>query len=210
MNEVQSYVGQVLRNITAPTQERQRIESDLTAHLEQAVAAGEPAKQVIARMGTPIEVAAEFMAQIPLHYAGFWRRLAAYIIDLAILIAVDGIFAILALILVSLVPPHPVGVDWALGAVLLGLLASALLSIIGVLLLYFPILEARFGQTAGKHLLRLRVLKEDGLPIGYKEAFIRRLSFYFRILPLDSLFIPFTDKRQRAFDLVARTIVVRL
>jgi uncharacterized RDD family membrane protein YckC len=58
-------------------------------------------------------------------------------------------------------------------------------------------------------LLGLRVLREDGLPINYMEAFLRRISYYFEVLPVDALFIPFTSKRQRAFDIVARTIVVR-
>jgi hypothetical protein len=102
-----------------------------------------------------------------------------------------------------------VGLDWAVGALLVALAVSAGLATIGTILLYFPIQEGRFGQTLGKRLLRLWVLKEDGLPIGYKEAFLRRLSYYFDILPVDALFIPFTAKRQRAFDVVAHTVVVR-
>lgn len=209
MNEVENYVAEVLRNISAPPQERKRIQSDLTTHLNEAIAAGEPPKQVIARMGTPVEVASEFMGQMPLHYAGFWRRLAAYAIDLAIVAAAAGVFVIIAIVSINLVPRNPTGLDWLTGALLLALVASAALVVMGLFLLYFPILEGRYGQTAGKHLLGLKVLKENGLPAGYKEAFIRRLPFYFRILPIDALFIPFTDKRQRAFDLVARTIVVR-
>ena len=54
------------------------------------------------------------------------------------------------------------------------------------------------------------MLGEDQLPVGYKESVLRRLSFYFNILPVDALFIFFTAKKQRAFDIVARTIVVRL
>jgi uncharacterized RDD family membrane protein YckC len=209
MNEVERYIREVLRNISAPPQERQRIEADLRAHLEESLATGEPAKEIIARMGSPTEIATVFMAQVSLRYAGFWWRLAAYGIDLAIIFVVASILAILAIVLVSFVPRSPVGLDWIVGGALLALLVSAVLGIIGVIVLYFPILEARFGQTAGKHLLSLRVLKENGLPIGYKEAFLRRLSFYFRMLPVDALFIPFTAKRQRAFDLVARTIVIR-
>ncbi len=34
-------------------------------------------------------------------------------------------------------------------------------------------------------------------------------SYYFEVLPVDALFIPFTDRHQHAFDIVARTIVVR-
>jgi uncharacterized RDD family membrane protein YckC len=82
--------------------------------------------------------------------------------------------------------------------------------LVGGILLYFPILEGRFGQTVGKRTLGLRVLKENGLPIGYKEAFLRRISYYLEGgLVIDALFIPCTQKRQRAFDIVARTIVIR-
>jgi uncharacterized RDD family membrane protein YckC len=55
----------------------------------------------------------------------------------------------------------------------------------------------------------LWVLKENCLPIGYTEAFLRRLSYYFEIMAVDALFIPFTPKRQRAFDIVARMVVIR-
>ena len=209
MNEVDRYIREVMWNISAPSQERKRIESDLTAHLDEALARGEPAKEIIAHMGTPIEVAAEFMDQVALQYAGFWRRLFAYGIDLAILILTGGVLGILAIVFVSLVPRHPVGLDWIIGGVLILLLFSVVLGILGLIVLYFPILEARFGQTVGKHMLGLRVLKENGLPVGYKEAFLRRLSYYFDILPVDALFIPFNARRQRAFDLVARTVVIR-
>lgn len=47
------------------------------------------------------------------------------------------------------------------------------------------------------------------MPIGYREAFLRRLSFYFDFIVLDALFIPFTAKRQRAFDIIARTVVIQ-
>ena len=76
-------------------------------------------------------------------------------------------------------------------------------------MLYFPILEGRFGQTLGKRLLGIRVLHESGLPIGFKEAILRRLPFYFDFWPIDGLFVLFTAKKQRAFDIVARTVVVR-
>jgi uncharacterized RDD family membrane protein YckC len=95
------------------------------------------------------------------------------------------------------------------GGITLALIIASALAAVGFILLYFPLLEARFGQTLGKRLFRLRVLREDGLPIGYKEAILRRLSFYFEFIFIDALFIPFTTKRQRALDIVARTVVVR-
>ena len=55
----------------------------------------------------------------------------------------------------------------------------------------------------------IRVLRETGAPIGLGQAFVRRLSMYFDMLWIDALFIPFTDKRQRALDIVAKTVVAR-
>ncbi len=49
----------------------------------------------------------------------------------------------------------------------------------------------------------------QGMAIGYKEGFIRRIPFYFRFLLIDALFVFFTSKHQRAFDMVAHTVVVR-
>ncbi len=209
MNEIEQYVRAVMRDIHAPATERERIESDLRAHLQDAVNLGEPAGVVIARMGSPAEVASEFMSEVPLHYASFWARLAAFAIDWALITAATAVFAVIVLLVANWVPRNPVGLDWIWGAFLIALIVSSSLAILGIQLLYFMILEGRFGQTIGKRVLGLWVLKENRLPIGYKEAFLRRLSYYFRFLPFDALFIPFTEKHQRAFDIVARTIVVR-
>jgi uncharacterized RDD family membrane protein YckC len=209
MDEIERYIREVLRNIPFPLAERERIEADLRAHLESAQAEGDPPEAVISRMGSPAEVAEELMSQVPLEYAGFWRRLVACAVDMIVIFVLAAIPAFVGVGLGNLVPRHPVGPDYVIGAVvLLGVLVCTL-AVIGVVVLYFPILEGRFGRTLGKRWLRLWVLKETGLPIGYKEAFLRRLSYYFEIMPVDALFIPFTPRRQRAFDIVARTVVIR-
>ena len=61
------------------------------------------------------------------------------------------------------------------------------------------------GKTLGKYLLNIKVLNETGGEVGLGAAFIRRLSYYFEILAVDALFQPFTSKKQRAFDMVAKT-----
>jgi uncharacterized RDD family membrane protein YckC len=165
--------------------------------------------EIVAHLGSPSEVAAAYMAQMTLEYVGFWPRLAAFAIDVLVILFVGGGLALLGLWLANQVPQHPEGFDYLLGGVLILLVAGCALSAVGIVVLYFPIMEGRFGQTLGKRLLGLRVLKEDGLPIGYTEAFLRRISYYFEILPVDALFIPFNPKKQRAFDIVARSIVVR-
>lgn len=209
MSEVEQYIHDVLRNIQAPPHQRARVAADLRAHLEEAVQAGEAPSAVIARMGTAAEVAAEFMSQVTLHYASFWRRLVAFVVDVVLLTGTAMPMAWVSIWLSNRVARQPQGGDYVVGGVLIAVTIAVVLTALGVLVLYFPILEGRFGQTLGKRLLRLHVLKETGLPIGYKEAFLRRLSFYFDFIALDALFIPFTAKRQRAFDIIARTVVIR-
>jgi uncharacterized RDD family membrane protein YckC len=210
MNEIDDYVNSVLHNVTARPAERQRIEADLRAHLNQALESGGSHQDILARMGNPQEVAAAFMAQINLNFAGFWIRLSAFVIDLALLVLVAIFFGGIALVANAFVPPHPEDFpDYLFGALVILVIISSALVALSSFLLYFPVLEGRFGQTLGKRIFGLRVLKENGLPIGFREAFLRRLSFYFEILPIDALFIFFNPKCQRAFDIIARTIVVR-
>jgi uncharacterized RDD family membrane protein YckC len=197
--------------VSAPKGERKRIEEDLVAHLDAAAQAGEPIEAVIERMGSPEEVAGAFMSQVDLVYAGFWRRLAAFLVDMIVLmiplLGAAGFFLVGS----NLVPPHPESAaGYLLGGAIILLMIVSGLAAVSLMLLYFPILEGRFGQTLGKRLLGMRVLKENGLPVGYREAFVRRISFYFDIFPFDAMFIPFTEKRQRGFDIIARTVVVIL
>jgi len=70
------------------------------------------------------------------------------------------------------------------------------------------------GQTPGKRLLKLRVIREDGRPITFWEAAVRNLLRTFDMMPapfysigLISVFISLSD--QRVGDMVAGTVVVR-
>ena len=206
---VERYIAKILENIHAPADEKKRIEADLRGHFTAAQEAGEPVIQVMERLGAPVEVAQAYMMQLPLEHVGFWPRLAAFAIDLVVILPIVGLLSICAIGLANLVPDSPKGLGYLAGALLIMMCIGCALAAVGMILLYFPILEGRFGQTVGKKLLGCRVLKENGLPAGYKETFIRRISFYFNLLPVDALFIPFNARKQRAFDIVARTIVVR-
>lgn len=70
------------------------------------------------------------------------------------------------------------------------------------------------GQTPGKLLLKLRVIREDGRPITFWEASVRNLLRSFDMMPfpfysigLISVFS--TARDQRVGDMVAGTVVVR-
>ena len=80
---------------------------------------------------------------------------------------------------------------------------------------YFALFEWIWrGQTPGKRWLKLRVIREDGRPIGFFEAMVRNLLRNFDVMPtpfysigLISVFA--TERDQRVGDLVAGTVVVR-
>jgi len=209
-NIADQYVQKVMELIYAPEKERARIQADLQSHLQEGLAGGEDMTALVERMGDPREVAAEFMAAVPLVYGGFGRRLAAFLVDMIVIILFGGLAAVLTISLSNIVPQHPAGLMENLigGGIILLVLISAN-ACIAMILVYFPLLEGRFGRTLGKRLFGLRVRSEDGLPASYGQAILRRLSFYFEILPIEALFIPFHPKRQRWFDLLAKTIVVR-
>lgn len=70
------------------------------------------------------------------------------------------------------------------------------------------------GQTPGKRLLKLRVIREDGRPVTFWEATVRNLLRSMDMMPapfysigLISVFISSSD--QRVGDMVAGTVVVR-
>jgi uncharacterized RDD family membrane protein YckC len=209
-NIADQYVQKVMDLIYAPETDRARIQADLQAHLEEGLAGGEDMKALVERMGDPREVAAEFMATVPIVYAGFWRRTAAFLIDMTVILLLAGVAAGLTIGLSNAVPQHPEGLAENLlgGLIILALLVGGNAAI-AMLLAYFPILEGRFGQTLGKRLLGLRVRSEDGLPPRYSQVFLRRLSFYFQIFPLEALFLLLNPKRPRWFDVLAKTVVVR-
>jgi uncharacterized RDD family membrane protein YckC len=209
-NVAEQYVQKVMGLIHAPEADRQRIEADLKAHLQEGMEEGEDMTALVERMGDPREVAAGFMAEIPLVYAGFWPRVAAFLVDFVLMLVIAGLFGGLFLLLNPLVPAHPATLwenIWGGGLILLLVISAN--AAIAMILAYFPLLEARFGQTLGKRLLHLRVCAENGLPVGAWQAVLRRLSFYFEIFPIDALFVFFNPKKQRGFDILARTVVVK-
>ena len=77
---------------------------------------------------------------------------------------------------------------------------------------YFAIMESRFGQTVGKMVLGIKVVREDGGRIGTREAVLRTLM---RIIDsIGTYLVAFitvlvSGKNQRLGDMVAKTLVVR-
>ena len=206
MKYVDRYVQQVMDLVYAPESDRARLEADLRASFEQGLAEGATEAAVRQRLGTPEEVAEAFMAEVEMEYAGFWERVAAFFADMALFVVASMPLLAVGFLLQLLNDGEALKVS---GIVVIAAIAAIGLVAAGVFIFYFPLLEHHFGATFGKRLMGLHVRTETGAKIGLGAAFLRRISMYFEFLALDALFVPFTQKKQRAFDIVAKTVVVR-
>lgn len=208
MNAGQEFVRQVMERIPPAHPERERIELDLRAHVEETLDAVEgSSRAAIDRLGNPHDVAAGYVAETPLRYASVGTRLVAFLIDAALGFAVLGFLALCALAWFGVlnVSDEPATAGVALSVVAL----FSLVAVIGLLsIAYFPVLEWRYGQTLGKHLLGIHVVDDDGLRASLAATIVRRISFFFEFFWIDAIVALFTERKQRAFDLVARTLVV--
>jgi uncharacterized RDD family membrane protein YckC len=107
--------------------------------------------------------------------------------------------------------------DWALFSSM-GVWSAALtvLAVFGVYWGYFVVFETLWsGQTPGKRMMRLRVVREDGRPVRFFEVFVRNLlRVAIDIQPLPSyaigvVSIIFSPRSKRVGDFVAGTVVVK-
>ncbi|MCC7644443.1 MULTISPECIES: RDD family protein [unclassified Janthinobacterium] len=90
-----------------------------------------------------------------MEYGGFWRRLGAFFIDMAIMLPL-------------VVPIVYLGMPWSQSFLLYWFLPSLALS-----LAYNVVLVNRFGGTPGQLLCKLRVRMLDGSPVTRQAALLR-------------------------------------
>ena len=149
-------------------------------------------------------------------FAGFWRRLVAFMIDstfVAIIFLVLCVIAGLAFffgamsannsaLLNNLV--HPKGFS---SVVLL-----VLCFYIAINIAYFTYFHGTAGRTPGKMLLGLQVYSADGTEISFGIAFLRAVGYLVSSLiltiPLGFIWAAFYKKKQTWHDKIAGTVVV--
>lgn len=130
-------------------------------------------------------------------YAGFWRRFAAAILDLMILLLP---MAVLSIVVALITGPKSQAT------------AIADLSIPVVLWLYFSIMESSRAQaTVGKRVFGVRVSDLEGDRVSFLRASARFFSKVFSILSLGMgfLMVPVTRRKQALHDIVTSCLVVR-
>jgi uncharacterized RDD family membrane protein YckC len=191
---VQSVIDYVPRGLAL----RDAIAMELRSHMAERQAHGQPLDEVIRQLGDPLTLAESYLAAVPLQSARFWPRAAAKVIDF--FLACVGVGAS-AMLLWYVLPP-------ALDRSLVPLLC------IVMFLLLFPVYTAaaeyRVGQTIGKRLMSIRVVRESGARIGLGQALLRQLPFFGQFFFIDVLFALFTARSQRAFELLTKTRAVAI
>ncbi len=129
-----------------------------------------------------------------LEYAGFWSRVAALIVDNAIL-------TILGIAL--MVAAAAVGDEAAM---------IANLALVLIAFLYWPVMESTERQaTFGKQLLGIQVTDINGARLTFVRSLLRNLAKIISSLPfaLGFLLAAFTARKQALHDIITKCLVVR-
>lgn len=135
--------------------------------------------------------------------AGFWMRFWAFLADLIIIFSINGI-----LLSPLKVINEGIGINigiWTLSGLMGGI----------VFYLYFLLMTKYLGQTMGKMIFGLRVIRTDKEPLQWSDLFFREVigrfiykAFFF--LNLLYFIVAFNKNKQGIHDMFASTTVVHI
>jgi uncharacterized RDD family membrane protein YckC len=154
-----------------------------------------------------LEVATPERVAVELPIAGVGFRAMAYLIDVGLLFGT----AIIAYFIFTLAVPDPLELVQSFSTVLrIGLVLAAF----SALWAYWTVLEIAWqGQTVGKRVMRIRVVRRDGSPVTPFESAVRNLLRFVDFLPTCypvGLVCMLVDPLNRRLgDLAAGTVLVR-
>ena len=135
------------------------------------------------------------------HYAGFWIRFWAYLVDALILFSVNGLL-LSPLALLNDGFPYDIGY-WTLNSILAGVIYYA----------YFAIMTKFFSQTVGKMIFGLKVISEDKDRLAWSDVFFREVvsRFIYNIFTVCKLLyivVGFTKEKRGLHDYLGKTYVI--
>ena len=197
----QEYIDAVLGCVPAP-EDRLRIEAELRGRLDPDV----PMERAIATYGQPRDVAEFYLAAKPLESAPFFARVAAALIDIPSVILSGFVIFYFAWKLAG------DGSESFITAIMTGNVIAVGLCFATLVLmspLYYIVAESTTSQTVGKALMKIRTVRESGAKITVGQAMVRQIPLFFSFYVFDALFALFTKRRQRLFELISKTRVVK-
>jgi uncharacterized RDD family membrane protein YckC len=220
---VEDKLKAIMGGMTLSEKDRAEVEKELRSSIylrAEAKASGrgstavtaDDVKEALAEDRAPADIAAcytrSYAADLP--RAGFWPRLAAYIID-SIVIAFSIALAVVPIVFIALLSELFDSKMMTMTMLLMVFIVG--LTMICITLGYFIVLEGRYGKTIGKYVMGLTVLRTNGGRMGYREALIRNIPKYVRnflIIDVLIMLVFFNKEKQRAFDKAADTMVVHM
>jgi uncharacterized RDD family membrane protein YckC len=154
-----------------------------------------------------VELSTVFAAALP--YQGVAIRFVAQLVDVVILGVVFW--------LLGFTGAGTITIDASTAQVTISPFFGVLILIdIIIAFLYYTLLEGRYGQTVGKMVVKIKVVrKEDNSSISYGEAAIRTILRVIDLIPfiapylLAAVLIWASEDKQRLGDRVAHTVVVQ-
>jgi uncharacterized RDD family membrane protein YckC len=194
---IDDYVNDVLNRMPAGTPRREQIGTELRGHIAERLAQGRALDDILRDLGGPGALADSYLAEVPLILPPHGRRILAKLVDAVMIICLSAAFAVPAATLTSVYMGEGFvwPVLWLVFLVGGGILAS----------LYTVVLEWRYGYTIGKYLNGLRIVRESGARISFGQSVVRQLPMFLQVGWIDAMFAPFTDRRQRAFELLSKS-----
>jgi uncharacterized RDD family membrane protein YckC len=191
MSTEESYIDQVMARLPRVAALKSQVAMELRSHIAERVEHGQTVDDALRQLGDPVTLAESYLAAVPLVPATFWRRGVARILDF---LAVVCLCAPIVWLLSRTVP-------FVVVIVVVVILISA-----GCV--YPLIAEYVWGETLGKHLMGLRVVRESGGRISFGQSVVRQLPMFLQVFWIDVMFALFTEKHQRAFEVLSKTRVV--
>jgi uncharacterized RDD family membrane protein YckC len=189
------YVQSVINYVPAQVPLRNQIAMELRSHIEERTAAGQPLEEVLQQLGNPLTLAESYLAAVPLRSASIVNRLVAKALDVMMTVVVVALLA---------------GLLWTMLPAEVLYFLPAFCALIGGcgFIVYTVIAEYYDGQTVGKRVMGIRVVRESGARISLGQSALRQLPFLAQFFWIDALFAIFTDRKQRAFELLTKTRAV--
>jgi uncharacterized RDD family membrane protein YckC len=139
--------------------------------------------------------------EFALEYAGFWIRLGAAVIDIIVLVLIFYIirYDVLFKFIFSKLP-------------LSTYIIMATLLLWAIHIVYFVVFWAWRGQTPGKMITGIKIIRTDSSPLTWQYALLRYLGCIAStiILFIGFIWIAFDSRKQGLHDKIADTYVVKL
>jgi uncharacterized RDD family membrane protein YckC len=197
MTTADDYVNTVLGMMPPTMPQRTQIAAELRSHIAERLAHGHTIDAVLKQLGDPATLADSYLSAEPLVSADFGSRAVAKVLDglgvVAIMCPTAWLISLLA-------------APWWRPVIMIGVGVIGSSIVFGV---YTMMAEYRGGQTIGKRLQGIRVVRETGSRISLGQAVVRQLPMFLQVFWIDAMFALFTDKSQRAFEMLSKTRVVR-